>query len=310
MAETIACPSCGASNALPQAAAPFFCSGCNAIVDPRKGAGASAPRTSGSLDATSLAARMASTAATPTGYTSRYGTAMPRDLAGPAGGPSVGGSLLAGLLFAAAGGIGLAAGLGWLGEHFVKAPIVFPLLVAWAIRRLLALGGGGGTPDRGVVGSIVLLAIAVAACLALRWTEYRGVVSRETAAVTEAFGMGAAAATADPDLAIDNLRRKDTDADGSVTLLDGRELSVEAEKERLANARATGRVPADGYDLEMLATEGVSGLSGHFSYAIHEGLSLRFVASGQGVRVPGFGVAALWLLETILLLVGSFLRVD
>lgn len=306
--ETIACPACGAANALPQGRAPFFCSACNAIVDPNRAATAS--RGAGSPDASSLAARIASGAATPTGYTSRYGTAMPRDLAGPGGAASVGGSLAVGLLLAAAGGVGIAAVLGWLGEHFVKAPVVMPLVVGWGIRRMLALGGGGGTPDRGVVGTIVLLAIVATAFGTLRWMEYRGIVDRESKVVQDAFDLSASSAVGDSSLALDNLRRKDSDGDGSVTLPGGRTVSIEAEKERLRNARATGLVPRDGYDLEMLAATGSQGFSGHFGHTVREGLDLRMIASGGAIHVPGFAAAILWLFEAVVLLVAAFLRVE
>ena len=330
MDPQVRCPHCGGLNVPAADNAPYFCRECKRIVDPNKAIArpsggfappasempppesepAPAPPRSAPAPGTS-----AGGAGSPTGYVSRYGTAVPQMKSAPGTKAAVAGSLWIGLLMAAAAGAVGGLALGWVGENVLRVPLVFPFLVGWAVKRALALGAGGGTPDRGLVGGAVFLLIVVGSFAAMRWIEYRSVASKKTELYATAYGVSAARAVAERGDVVAGLRERDPTSDGAtdglVKLADGRRVSVEEEQDRLAAAFATSRVPADGYDLEMLAASGRTGFRGHLAYATGSGgTTLRLVPGSGGIRLPGFATLVLWIVELGVLLLTAFSRYD
>lgn len=312
MAASIRCPHCSAENPAPATPSPFFCKSCHAIVDPGgslKADRAPAPPPpirgggAGSPPAPSAARE-------PTSYVSRYGGPAPRDASAPGVGFNVGGSLLGGLALAAVGGGIVGAALGFIGAQYVSLPIVSALIVGWTLKRALAAGAGGGTPDRGVVGVILFLAIALAVPGLMRWLEYRAEGETWDARARVLYPDGAAAAMDDVARAGQVMRLLDTDGDGQIALPGGgKKAFVEEEVARLQAAKATGKSPSDGYDVELLASTGKQGFYGHVERVLRRGTTLRLPGT-QGVHVPGFGMVALWLVELMLLVTVAFSRVE
>ena len=217
-----------------------------------------------------------------------------------------------------AAGAGIVAGLvlGWLGENVLRIPFLFPFLAGWSIKRALALGSGGGTPDRGLVGGILFLAIVFGSFALSRWIEYRTIASRQSEHYAEVYGVSAARAVAERADIVAGLRERDPssdgEADGVVKLPSGARVVVQTEQDRLAAAFATGRVPSDGYDLEMLAAIGRTGFRGHLEYAISKdgGTRLRLLPGSSGMQLPGFATLIVWILELGVLLITAFSRYD
>jgi hypothetical protein len=310
--------------------APYFCRACKRIVDPHKAiarptGGFAPPPEDLPAPASEPASHPASSppapgtsaggAGSPAGYVSRYGTAMPRQLAAPGTKAAVAGSLGVGLMLAAGAGIVTGIALGWVGENVFRIPLLFPFLAGWSIKRALALGAGGGTPDRGLVGGALFLAIVFGSFALTRWVEYRSIAERQNEHFSAAYGVSAARAVAERADVVAGLRERDPTsdgaADGAVKLADGSTVSVQVEQDRLAAAFTTGRVPADGYDLEMLAALGRDGFRGHLAYATGPGGSrLRFLPGSEGTRLPGFATLILWIVEMGVLLVSAFSRYD
>ncbi len=215
-------------------------------------------------------------------------------------------------------GAGIVAGivLGWVGEHVLRIPLLFPFLAGWSIKRALALGSGGGTPDRGLVGGILFLSIVFGSFALTRWIEYRTVAARQTEHFTEVYGVSAARAVAERADVVAGLRERDATsdgaADGAVKLSSGEPVVVQTEQDRLSAAFASGRVPTDGYDLEMLAAIGRTGFRGHLEYVTSKdgGTRLRLLPGSGGTRLPGFATLILWVLELGVLLITAFSRYD
>ncbi len=101
-------------------------------------------------------------------------------------------------------------------------------------------------------------------------------------------------------------------ADGAVKLSSGEQVVVQTEQDRLSAAFASGRVPTDGYDLEMLAAIGRTGFRGHLEYVTSKdgGTRLRLLPGSSGTRLPGFATLILWVLELGVLLITAFSRYD
>jgi hypothetical protein len=333
MPETVACPHCGAPNVAAEGGAPFFCIGCKAIVDLGKTIAKSNTPLMGATPTPAPGAPLtprfepgpgqqeqrresptaaAAAANAPPSYVSRYGTESPRDASGPSGGPALAGSIFVGLVFAAFAGIGLGLGVGWVGESYVRVPILFSVIVGWGIKRALALGAGGGTPDRGPLGGTILFAIVVLSFAATRWVEYQALESRMSARYEEAYGRSPAAAVADPAGAIAALRATDptaTPVTPTVHLKDGTALDVEQEQKRLENAKASGKVPHDGYDIVLLAATGKTGFTGHVAKLTTVGQDLRLFGK-TSLPMSGMVVLVYWVIEFAILLLAAFARVE
>jgi len=328
--EQVRCPHCGGMNTPSQRNAPYFCRECKRIVDPNKAiarptggfapppseleALAPAPPSPGSAAAPPTG-MSSGTAGLPSGYVSRYGTAVSRDLLAPATQRAVAGSLWIGLLLAAGAGIVTGVVLGWVGESFLRIPLLYPFVIGWAIKRALALGSGGGTPDRGLVGGALFLVVVFGSFGLTRWVEYRTVASRQNEHYLSAYGVSAPRALAERGDVVASLRERDLTsdsvADGEVKLGGGGHVTVQGEQDRLAAAFATGRVPTDGYDLELLAALGRPGFRGHLVYATGAGGSvLRLVPGSSGIRLPGVATLILWIVEMGVLLMTAFSRYD
>ncbi|MFO0933419.1 MAG: hypothetical protein U1E39_12000 [Planctomycetota bacterium] len=333
MDAQVRCPHCGGMNTPAANNAPYFCRECKRIVDPNKTiarpSGTFAPppedlpppEPSSSHHPTSEPAgpapgTSAGGAGAPSNYVSRYGTAIPRQLSAPGTKAAVAGSLGIGLMLAAGAGIVAGIVLGWVGENVLRIPLLFPFLAGWSIKRALALGAGGGTPDRGLIGGLLFLAIVFGSFALTRWIEYRTVASRQTEHYSEVYGVSAARAVAERADVVAGLREHDAssdgEADGSVKLPSGARVAVQTEQDRLAAAFASGRVPADGYDLEMLAAIGRTGFRGHLEYATSKdgGTRLRLLPGSGGLQLPGFATLVLWILELGVLLITAFSRYD
>jgi hypothetical protein len=245
------------------------------------------------------------------GYVSRYQNADPREAQHAPKVRSLGGSVILGYVLAAVAGLGGAAAFGALGIGYLRLPLVGAFVVGYLIRRALALGAGGGTPDRGPFGMILLLGIAVLAFGILRWFDYLGAASRAAPRYDEMFGRSAAAAVADPDAAIAHLTDLSPERKGSVTLrADGSEISVGEEADRLRTARATGKLPRDGYDIELLASTGKGGLRGHLEQGARRGERFRITPRSSGFRLPAPAVIVFWIVELAILIGMSFRRID
>lgn len=332
MDAQVRCPHCGGMNTPAANNAPYFCRECKRIVDPNKAiarpTGGFAPPpedlpppepaptySPAAAPAGPPPGTSAGGAGAPSNYVSRYGTAIPRQLSAPGTKAAVAGSLGVGLMLAAGAGIVAGIVLGWVGENVLRIPLLFPFLAGWSIKRALALGAGGGTPDRGLVGGIAFLAIVFGSFALTRWVEYRSVASRQNEHYAEAYGVSAARAVAERADVVAGLRERDPtsdgELDGAVKLASGAKVNVQTEQDRLAAAFATGRVPTDGYDLEMLASIGRTGFRGHLEYATREGGSrLRLLPGSSGTRLPGFVTLVVWILELGVLLVTAFSRYD
>ena len=192
----------------------------------------------------------------------------------------------------------------------MSLPIVSAFIVGWTLKRALAAGAGGGTPDRGVVGGILFLAIVLAVPGLMRWLEYRAASETWNARAQTLYTKGAAAAVDDVPGGAQHVpdprhgrRRADRAAGGAGTVF------VDEELQRLAAAKATGKRPSDGYDVELLASTGKQGFYGHVYRVLRKGDTLR-IPGTQGVTVPGFAMVALWLIELLILVTVAFSRVE
>lgn len=313
MAASIRCPKCSAENPAPATPSPFFCKACKAIVDP--GGSLKADRAPSAPPPTAArggppAPPSAAGAREPSSYVSRYSAPAPRDATARGVGFNVGGSLWGGLALAAVAGGVIGAALGFVGAHYVSLPIVSALVVGWTLKRALAAGAGGGTPDRGVVGVIVFLAIVLAVPGLMRWLEYRSAAETWVARARTLYPSGPAAAVEDVSGMRSTLRILDADADGKIVLPEGAgTVFVDEELQRLLAAKATGKRPADGYDVELLASTGRAGFYGHVEHVLRKGDTLRLPGT-NGVQIPGFAIVALWLVELMILVTVAFGRVE
>lgn len=298
MAQVL-CPKCGAPNEEAPGGAPFFCVKCREVVDP-----------SGKTRSTS-APPPASAGMFQHGpeFVSQRGTTKPLTATGPGAGVSVGGAKPFGYVLAAIASVVVTAGLAWVGVAYFRIPLLYPLAAGWAIKRALAIGSGGGTPDRGFVGAVLLVAIVAAGYLAGLFIDYRAVERHESRHYLALFGPDP---LRDPSAVVRELVGR-ADSDGNLQIdVDGKAVTVnmDHEEQRLRKAAATGK-PADRpYDIALLAATGRTGFVGHLDYLVKEGTTFRFTPTSTGYEVPGAGVVAWWLMELAVMLVAAFLRVD
>jgi hypothetical protein len=235
---------------------------------------------------------------------SRYSAPAPRDSSAPGVGFNVGGSLWGGLALAAVAGAIVGAALGFVGANYVSLPIVSGLVVGWTLKRALAAGAGGGTPDRGVVGAILFLAIVLAVPGLMRWLEYRSAAETWVVRGTRQDPPPRRR----PAGHRNTLRILDTDADGKIVLPDGGgaafvdgEISVSS---RGDPGKLRGRLRR-----QLLASTGRGGFYGHLEHVLRKGDSLRLPGT-NGVQVPGFAMVALWLVELMILVTVAYGRVE
>jgi hypothetical protein len=297
---TVRCGACGAQVEPPRAAGPFFCSQCQAIIDP-----------TGALKAPVPQSKPADSGppAPHTQYVSRYATATPRDKAGPGTRFNVGGSVILAYLLGAVAAVVFGGGLAWVAAHHLRLPILYPLIAGWGIRRALALGGGGGTPDRGPVGFLLLLAICAATYVGGEYVAYRADADRESTRWHQIYGVFP---VTDDKQAINDLKNRDPDLNGefTITVPDEERVVILEEKARLENYNVTHEYAAEPYDVKMLAMTGKAGFPGHVAYRIDAGEDLRIMPQKVLWHIPGFGVVVLWIVEFTLLCLAAFARVD
>ncbi len=295
----VLCPKCGAENEEAAEGSPFFCRGCRSVVDP-----------SGRTKSAVPSPRAGPAGAEGPRFVSQYDTTKPLTATGPGAGFSVGGSRIFGYVLAAIAAGAVSGGLAFAGITWLYVPILYSLLTGWAIKRSLAIGSGGGTPDRGPLGVLVLLAIVVGGFGVARYVEYRDVELRESRHYRAVFG---ANPFADVDGAIRRLAARDTDGDGLVEVNeDGIRTTVVVadEDQRLRTAAATGRRAERPYDIELLAATGRTGFLGHLQHLAQDGTTFRFRPADTGHEIPGLGVLALWLAEFVVMVVAAFLRIE
>jgi hypothetical protein len=295
---TVRCGGCGADNPEPEGGAPFFCRQCHEIVDP-------AGKRRGPPPPTVPEGRGPEPKAKP-GFVSQYKTTAPTYAGAPGAGFSVGGLKPLGYLLAALAAAVAGAGLGFVGLHYLNVPIVYSLVAGWAIKRALAAGSGGGTPDRGPLGLLVLTAIVVATFAAGRYVEYLSVSKHESSRYEEIFGPN----LTDLEGALDAARTKDPDRDGFGTLSDETTYRVDDEQQRIRAALATGTRPENGYDVALLAETGRAGFLGHVRHVLANGTEFRFTPRGEPLAVAGYVVVLWWILELLVLGLAAFTRVD
>ena len=246
----------------------------------------------------------------PSQYVSRYGTQMPQVTSGPGTKFSVGGSMFVGFTLCAVVGVLVAFGLGWFSSHVAAAPIVYPFVIGWLIKRSLAAGSGGGTPDRGFVGGAALVLVILAAFVAFRYAEYQSAATQGTDRFRATYGTSATGALVDPEGTMRALHARDPDGDRRVTLLDGTVVETDKAAEQLVKAKATGKSPSDGYDVELLAACGHAGFRGHLEMQATDGMTLRLTPRSKGIEVPGFGVVLIWFAEITIILLTAVGRID
>jgi hypothetical protein len=305
----VPCPHCQAENDAPAGNAPFFCKSCHAIVDPTGTlrqpptalpAAAAPPRRPSGGDFPAVATKAGSSHAGSINYS------VPT---GPGAGFSVGGSRIVGFALAAVAAVLVGGGLAWLAAYVVRVPLLYPFIAGWAIRRALATGSGGGTPDRGLVGGLFLAALALGTCVTARFVEYRWSADRESAFYREIYGPPGLAMT-DTANVVARIAESDPDKDGLATTSGGRAFNVLDEIRHVQIARSTKTTPSDAYDIYLLATTGRAGFLGHADRVVHEGDDVRVLASAAGVHLPGFGIVLLWLVEFVIALLAAFARID
>jgi hypothetical protein len=294
---TVRCGGCGADNPEPEGGAPFFCRQCHEVVDP--GGKLRAP------PAPTVPSKSSGEGGKPS-FVSQYSSQDPTYRGGPGAGFSVGGNKVLGYVLAAVAAAGAAAGLGWLALHVAHVPVLPALVAGWVIKRALAAGSGGGTPDRGPLGVIVLLAIVFGTFATWRYVGYLAASRDKSPRYEEMFG---------PDLgdlrsAIETARSRDPDRDGFGTLSDETTYRIDEEEQRLRAALATGEKPKDGYDVVLLAGTGHSGLAGHVRHAILSGIDWRPTPGARPIPVEGWIVAIWWLVEAVVLVLAAFSRVE
>jgi hypothetical protein len=239
-------------------------------------------------------------------FVSQYSSQGPTYEGGPGAGFSVGGNKALGYTLAAVAAAGAAAGLGWVPLHVVHVPILPALVAGWVIKRALAAGSGGGTPDRGPIGVLVLLAIVFGTFAVWRYVDYLAAAREKSPRYEEIFGSD----FRDLPAAIDAARSRDPDRDGFGTLSDESTYQIAEEEQRIRSALATGKTPADGYDVVLLAATGSPGLMGHVRHAVLSGIEFKFLPHGRSFPVEGWVVVIWWILEAILLFLAAFARVE
>jgi hypothetical protein len=283
----------------PKSAGPFFCPHCQAIIDP-----------SGALKAPVPQARHAETGppAPHSEYVSRYASSAPREVAGPGTSFNVGGSAILGYFLAAVAGVVVGGGLAWVGAHHLRIPLVYPLIAGWAIRRGLAAGAGGGTPDRGPIGLLVLLAICVGTFVGGEFVAYRGEAARENSRFRNVYGTFP---VTDPVQAIRDLKNvRDADGNGEFALPDGTKVVIDDEDKRLNNFLITHEYADEPYDVKLLGDVGKKGFVGHLYDRLDQGEDLRITADKVTWHIPGFGVVVLAILEFLILAMSAFARIQ
>jgi hypothetical protein len=244
----------------------------------------------------------------PPQHVSRYGTKISQYESGPRHGFAAGESPLLGLLIAAAAAAVLSFGLGWIGANHLRVPLVFSAVVGWGIRRALAAGSGGGTPDRGPLVVLALLAIVAGAFTMGLYLDYRAVANREGAHFGAIFGDGGYRSAAEK---LADLREREPDRDDSVHLVeDGTTISLAREKRRLDLAEATGIEPDEPYDFYLLEATGRKGFFGFLHAAAKAGLTLRLLPRQAGWPLHGVGTLAWWFLELLTLSIFAFTKVE
>jgi hypothetical protein len=314
--DKIRCPSCHTENEQPQSAGPFFCAKCHGIIDPKGALRAGRPGKPEAPPPMSMGAGGGASAPSSAAPQSLYGSAQaplgspfaegPRKIQGP--GASVGGSITLGYVLAGGAAIGLAIGFGLLSTNVLRLPIVYPLLIGWGIKRALALGAGGGTPDRGPIGALLLLAYAVAAFGILRYIEYLKTDAKESARSRAIYGRFPPGETK---YAIAELRQRDTDNDGKLEIPEiGETIDIGEEEQRLQDAFITGILPNTGYDIALLQASGKKGFTGHVWKVIKKGDTVTLRPDKKGMAIGGIGMAILWLAELALLFLAAFARID
>ena len=296
------CPTCHAANEAPSSGAPFFCSKCHGIVDPTGAISApiSRPRT---VD------EMPGDTAT---YVSRYGTKMPRDAVGPGMRFHVAGSASIGYGLAALAALVVGGVLAWLSDHVLRVPLLYPFLLGWIVKHALAAGSGGGTPDRGPLSLLLMIAICAGATVGTRFMEYRTAADAKDDHYLAVFG---GFPVADPKMAITKLKWADPDRDGKVVIsADGSTVSIDEEEERLqavATAAGNGVTASEPYDLELIASVSRPGFRGHLLHVAKYGDTVRLMArKSGGWPLPGFAVLLLWFVEFVILALAACSRVE
>lgn len=306
----VPCPHCRAENDVAAGNSPFFCKACHAIVD-RTGTLRQPP----TAVPAAVAPQRNPRGDTPAPPSTRSMTASAGSInyhvpSGPGAGFSVGGSRYVGFALAALAAAVAGGGLAWMGVNVIRIPLLYPFIAAWAIRRALATGSGGGTPDRGVFGGIFLAALAISTCVAARFGEYTETAARESRHYGAIYGPSAAAAMRDVKATEAAIRALDPDNDGTATTSAGRVFSVAEELRHVMTAHATNAVPSDPYDIYLLAVRGRAGFLGHLQTVLSEGDDVRLLPSGKGFHLPGPAIGALWLLEILIVLIVAFGRID
>ena len=288
--EKVRCPHCGTYVEPPEGGGPFFCSSCRNIVDPM--------------------ARRAGVSAQP----DSPNTGPPEPAPLPGGGPIIrhgvaaGQTPFVGYLLALAVAAGAGYGMGWVANEHVYVPIVGAAIVGWLIGRALALGSGGGTPDRGVVGFVLLAAACVGASAVWAHVDYRAARVREADHWSRLFGPFGVQS------AVESSRRiadRDLERDGKVTLVEnGRTVDLAEESERAHLAVATGVPSNDPFDVHLLAATGKKGFEGYLAHRAKEGRVVRVRPADEGWRLGGPATLALAAAELLTMLGFAFHRRD
>jgi endogenous inhibitor of DNA gyrase (YacG/DUF329 family) len=287
--EKVRCPHCGEYVDPPGGGGPFFCSQCHQVID--------------------FQARRAGVAAAPPETEPPDPAPHGVDRLGPGHGLAAGQTAAIGYLLAAAVAGGASYGLGRLAGSHVYLPVLWAGIAGWVTQRALAIGSGGGTPDRTVLGSIFLLLVGVAATGVFAWVDYDEARRRETKHWAVVFGdRGTESAVHFAKRLRD---RRGSDRGDRVKLLeDDTFVSVSEEETRARNAVATGKTSLDPFDVHLLASTGRRGFEGFLLHRAKEGRTVRITPTHEGWPLGGSATLALAAVELLTFWLLVFQRRD
>jgi hypothetical protein len=287
--DKVRCPHCSDDVEPPSGGGPFFCPSCHRIVD------------------TSL--RRAGVAAAPHSPETLPPDPAPHPVThiGPGHGPAAAQTPALGYLLAAILGGAVAYGLGRLSATHLYLPLVWAGFAGWVVRTALAIGSGGGTPDRGVLGFLVLAATCLGIVGVFAWVDYDAARRNETDHWRLVFGDRG---TESAKHFVKRLRDRDTDLDGVVRLAeDETTVDVGEEALRAERAVATGVKTLDPFDVPLLAsTDGRRGFEGYLIRRAREGRVVKVTPTHDGWRLDGTAAIGLAVVEFLTAALFAFPR--
>jgi hypothetical protein len=285
----VRCPHCGDPCEPPAGGGPFFCPRCHQVVDlqaRRAGVAAAPPETEPPAPAPHALARL-----------------------GPGHGLAAGQTPAVGYLLAAVVAGGAAYGFGRLSGSTVHLPVLWAGVAGWAAQRALALGSGGGTPDRTFFGVVFLLLVGVLAAGVHAWVDYDEARRRETKHWALVFGDRGTESAAHFAKRLRDRRRPET-GDRVKLLEDESVVLVSEEEDRASKAVAAGKPSLDPFDVHLLAETGRRGFEGYLLHRAEVGRTVRLTPTHDGYGLSGSASLALAAVELLTFWLLVFQRRD